>query len=286
MQTITFECETITPMFLAGADGVTPELRAPSIKGSLRFWWRAMNGHLTRDVLQEREGLIFGNTSRRSCFSIQTKLVGDLLVSSNPPVPHRGYTISAVHPATKFQVVFRITPIQSEKFNFDQEHLTSLFEISIVLGGIGKRVRRGMGSYCIKKVNGQAYQPLHDCAGILQLMQKHTQHYQSKGETIVLNHNGAMLPYPWISRIAIGQPQNNITRKISDTTHDMKSRYGNQYEPNLGHAFNGRFASPVFVSVLSDGKTPVFTFLNTVPDRDQKHIDVNIQKDFFAQINR
>ncbi|OPX29474.1 MAG: type III-B CRISPR module RAMP protein Cmr1 [Candidatus Omnitrophica bacterium 4484_171] len=46
MKTITFECETITPMFLAGADGRTPELRPPSIKGAMRFWWRAMNGHL------------------------------------------------------------------------------------------------------------------------------------------------------------------------------------------------------------------------------------------------
>jgi len=34
-------------MFLAGADGVTPELRAPSIKGAMRFWWRACNGHLS-----------------------------------------------------------------------------------------------------------------------------------------------------------------------------------------------------------------------------------------------
>ncbi len=43
MRSITFECETITPMFLARADGKTPELRPPSIKGLMRFWWRAMN---------------------------------------------------------------------------------------------------------------------------------------------------------------------------------------------------------------------------------------------------
>lgn len=34
---IIFECEVVTPMFLAGADGKTPELRAPSIKGAIRF---------------------------------------------------------------------------------------------------------------------------------------------------------------------------------------------------------------------------------------------------------
>lgn len=46
MKSITFTCEVITPMFLAGADGSTPELRPASIKGAMRFWWRAMNGHL------------------------------------------------------------------------------------------------------------------------------------------------------------------------------------------------------------------------------------------------
>ena len=41
MNTITFELETITPMFMAGADGETFELRPSSIKGDMRFWWRA-----------------------------------------------------------------------------------------------------------------------------------------------------------------------------------------------------------------------------------------------------
>ena len=60
MEKITFECEVITPMFLAGADGVTPELRAPSIKGALRFWWRALNGHLGLEEMRKEEVKIFG----------------------------------------------------------------------------------------------------------------------------------------------------------------------------------------------------------------------------------
>lgn len=64
--TITFTCETITPMFLSGADGQTPELRPPSIKGALRFWWRAMNGHLSLEELKKKEDEIFGGTEGRS----------------------------------------------------------------------------------------------------------------------------------------------------------------------------------------------------------------------------
>lgn len=60
MHTITFTCETITPMFLSGADGTTPELRAPSIKGALRFWWRAMNGDDPN--MKTEEAKLFGGS--------------------------------------------------------------------------------------------------------------------------------------------------------------------------------------------------------------------------------
>ena len=74
METITFECEVITPMFLAGADGKTPELRPPSIKGAMRFWWRAMNGHLSIEELREKESAIFGGSEgdgKKSSISIK-----------------------------------------------------------------------------------------------------------------------------------------------------------------------------------------------------------------------
>jgi CRISPR-associated protein Cmr1 len=60
MHSITFTCEVITPMFLAGPDGQTPELRPASIKGAMRFWWRAMHGNLGLDELKKKEAMIFG----------------------------------------------------------------------------------------------------------------------------------------------------------------------------------------------------------------------------------
>ncbi|PIY11177.1 MAG: type III-B CRISPR module RAMP protein Cmr1 [Flexibacter sp. CG_4_10_14_3_um_filter_32_15] len=74
LKTITFTCETITPMFLSGADGQTPELRPPSIKGALRFWWRAMNGHLSLEELKKQEAMIFGDTSNRSKIIIRNNV--------------------------------------------------------------------------------------------------------------------------------------------------------------------------------------------------------------------
>lgn len=62
MKTITFTCETITPMFLGGANPNEVELRPPSIKGALRFWWRAMHGDWDLDKLKTEEAKLFGGT--------------------------------------------------------------------------------------------------------------------------------------------------------------------------------------------------------------------------------
>ncbi|MEW6006318.1 MAG: type III-B CRISPR module RAMP protein Cmr1 [Stygiobacter sp.] len=83
MEKITFQCETITPMFLAGADGKTPELRPPSIKAAMRFWWRAMHGDLSLSDLKKDEAKIFGGSGEnegRSKFSIRIK--HDLKISN------------------------------------------------------------------------------------------------------------------------------------------------------------------------------------------------------------
>ncbi|MDD5205079.1 MAG: type III-B CRISPR module RAMP protein Cmr1, partial [Desulfobacterales bacterium] len=45
MNQLRFECEVLTPLFLGGAETrVKPELRSPSIRGALRYWYRAMLG--------------------------------------------------------------------------------------------------------------------------------------------------------------------------------------------------------------------------------------------------
>ncbi|MGQ9600679.1 MAG: RAMP superfamily CRISPR-associated protein, partial [Anaerolineae bacterium] len=45
MQRLTVTLETVTPLFLGGADPRgAPELRAPSFRGATRYWLRAALG--------------------------------------------------------------------------------------------------------------------------------------------------------------------------------------------------------------------------------------------------
>ena len=90
MHTITLQCRTVTPMF-SGNAFQKPEIRPTEIKAAMRFWWRAMNGHLPLAELKKQEVLLFGgqykeNPSdsefeiRRSSFSI--------VVEANPTISH------------------------------------------------------------------------------------------------------------------------------------------------------------------------------------------------------
>lgn len=59
-------------MFLGGADK-RAELRLPSIKGLLRFWWRATSGITDLKELKAKEENIFGSTEKKSKISLRIK---------------------------------------------------------------------------------------------------------------------------------------------------------------------------------------------------------------------
>lgn len=61
-----YEIEVVTPLFMSGADISRPELRAASIKGLLRFWWRAIHPIHNLDELKKRESAVFGSAMNDS----------------------------------------------------------------------------------------------------------------------------------------------------------------------------------------------------------------------------
>lgn len=70
----TVDLEIVTPCFLGGAQG-TAEWRAASIRGQLRWWFRAVAGAAYRGNLVEvrdAEDLLFGSTERGSLLRLRT----------------------------------------------------------------------------------------------------------------------------------------------------------------------------------------------------------------------
>jgi len=172
IEKVNYEFEVVTPMFLGGADQNEAELRVPSIKGMLRFWWRAISDKSTISDLKEEEGELFGSTDEKSKIFIKIDNP-DISVSKNlfngkkfKVETSRGtFPIDILHYLAygplnyvkgKGNVVIKEYIPAGEKFVLSIIAQKSVFEeidkaLSYLLtfGGIGAKSRNGFGSlYC------------------------------------------------------------------------------------------------------------------------------------------
>ncbi|ACF13406.1 CRISPR-associated RAMP protein, Cmr1 family [Chloroherpeton thalassium ATCC 35110] len=287
MNSITFKCEIITPMFLAGADGATPEIRPQSIKGALRFWWRALNGHLPIEELRKKEAEIFGgggDKAIRSSVIIKTshpvhdgKFYPDMLPHKENP-GHRNPQ-KAFNPQTPQSFVVKFS-LSSIKHNFDLEKLKSLFILTCLLGGLGKRSRRGFGSFRITKIKKndqidfESFEMPTTLEDILPLIHKFNTDYEinKSNNNIQLVKPSSPdrkyeIEYPYIEEIKIGsKPYSSYSDLV---TQIGKSSHDNQDKSN-GYA-TPRFASPTYVSALKrdDQYFPIITSLHYAPPQSE-----------------
>lgn len=183
-----YTIELVTPMFGGGAkagenDSITP-IRASTICGHLRFWWRATRGTRFNNVaeLRKREAEIWGDSENPSSIVVEVTLQ-----SSSTPEPygeyvwnlnaHSGIRKPKLNLTKKFcdykKLPYCLFPLQGmppkkeneepetapkktineAKFNlclFFPKNLTDDVHVAmwawINFGGIGARTRRGCGS--------------------------------------------------------------------------------------------------------------------------------------------
>ncbi len=261
MKTITFTCETITPMFLSGADGSTPELRPPSIKGALRFWWRAMNGHLSLEELKRKESEIFGGTdgdsggrSKVIIFHPKITREQDVKISTTPH--HReeycnqnnqncnyrgGRCMKAIPRDAKFyefELKLRFDENTIKESEFDK-----LVKATFLLGGFGKRARRGFGSVKISNI----YNGKNDYVTFINSISRLTT---------------SQVDYPYIQNIEIGNRKYNdyqdLLIKIGESSHTFKHN-------SLGFASGqDRLSSPIYVSVIKVTEKEYYPIITTL----------------------
>lgn len=292
MQTITFTCETITPMFLSGADGSTPELRAPSIKGALRFWWRAMNGHLGLEELKEREGQIFGDTKRRSKVIIQSPIITKIHdVHKISVTPHK-------NGGEKQPIMYDFNlNLRFDENTISKNDLIFLFKVTFLLGGLGKRSRRGFGAVNIKLAQENTY---------LFPNKKSVEDFLKSNDFLLKTNPTNTIDYPFIKETILGVQMNKILTQIGTQTHKFYkytvyslgfARKEKVREKNKIVEKNCRMASPVYISAFLDSETkkiyPIITWLYTafqsdlinIPNcEDTKAADIKVASDFIQSL--
>ncbi len=170
METLSFELELVTPMFMGGADPTGPaEFRAASLKGLLRFWFRA----LYPDKLED-EGRLFGTTEHRAPVTVRVQLAGNQEKYRLPKGSERlheyaylGYGLLKYNSQAKKNLTERPcltagarATLRLSLANYltleDKIKILRSFWALAMLGGLGARSRRGFGSFRIMASQGLA----------------------------------------------------------------------------------------------------------------------------------
>ncbi|WP_028841628.1 type III-B CRISPR module RAMP protein Cmr1 [Thermodesulfobacterium hveragerdense] len=239
MHKVEFKCEVITPMFMAGADGRTPELRPSEFKGMMRFWWRAIKAENDIPKLKKEEAEIFGGTGKgegKSKLAIKLKPL-NLISSDYWPLPHKkNFKKMCFREGSQF-----IVELAFRDKNY-QDLFSNLFILTTILGGFGGRSRRGFGSVKIIEPDLEiSYQY------ILNLLNEIGNSYKIQENKIINSKNGGQ--YPWIKEIVIFKEYEKWEKlliNIGKATHTCK-------DSSLGNS-NPRMASPIYVSVIKKNK--------------------------------
>jgi CRISPR-associated protein Cmr1 len=159
-----------TPMFLGGADPTTEaELRPASIKGALRFWWRALMWSCgAKDIfsLHKEEGSIFGSSDSgqsRVLMRLEKTLCEGYSVSDRwPPASWQHYTGYGLRdngerrflkPGQHFSVFFGMQRCSDEQRG---QVVSAVFALGL-LGGLGARSRKGWGSITLTEFDGEKW---------------------------------------------------------------------------------------------------------------------------------
>ncbi len=161
---IRLQLEVVTPLFMAGANQTgLPELRAASLKGLLRFWYRAI---YPNDVAGEQE--VFGALGARSPVSLAVAPVRPILGQVRSPdlsqYSYLGYGLIGYdrqarqsltvrpyfQPGSTFAITLSFAPGLSTAA---QEKVLRAFWALAMLGGLGSRSRRGFGAFAVTSVS-------------------------------------------------------------------------------------------------------------------------------------
>jgi CRISPR type III-B/RAMP module RAMP protein Cmr1 len=161
MKIQTYTLEFITPCFCAGADQTVAELRGSSIRGQLRWWFRALGGSAADEC--ECFGHVHGATPLASSFTARaTILDGKEEKGWENKIPNQGMgnrtyllgffcgrtgrlrTSGALAPLSKAQVILSFRRPPTEK-------LEQAIRVFFSVGALGFRTTRAAGAFFTKE---------------------------------------------------------------------------------------------------------------------------------------
>lgn len=166
MERLNAEFCIVTPCFLQGAEQSSAELRVPSVKGILRFWWRAWSyAQFAGDIekLKHKENQIFGSSDSKYG---QSRLLmrldeggfkpqgvaRDRILRNKEGLEYLSYGLDSSRRClwSSKQYNFNLRLIARNDKEIDE--IIPALKLLGMLGGVGGRVRKGFGSLTLTKI--------------------------------------------------------------------------------------------------------------------------------------
>lgn len=237
-----YRLEFITPLFSRGAYEDRPEVRPPSIRGQLHWWFRALGGNATD------EKAIFGGVHGGATSSKVVVRVSSVIgpTGSVNTLPHKGG--GQASPKAAFQIGTRFDlHLLTRHGALDkrlQPALDRTLETWLLLGTLGLRGTRAAGSF--------RWEPVPPQRGDSLLPPADFPAYESRCSKLLEN---APLRFALLGQSYSAAEQ--ARRVVSDTLggrddHQGESGLARLNHP-LGKIFDGRKTSPLRFRIVSIG---------------------------------
>ncbi len=238
MDTLQATYKVVTPLFMGGANPNTIDLRAPSFKGVLRFWFRAtaLPFLKSRPQVQQKEREFFGSTEGQARFMLSLRSEGNPNIINagqrwgDQGSAYLGYGLikhnrqtENIRPYIKEGLRFTVTIALRPKNVAQEQELVDYLTRALValglFGGMGSRSRRGFGSLSLESLlhNGQeTWTAPGDANGLRITMQNF---FASLGTL------SGQLPeysaFTALSRVSIVKTGNNPLRLLDEVGREM-----------------------------------------------------------------
>lgn len=271
------ELVSLTPVFMHGWQRLVPdrnrreaeyaELRESSIKGVLRYWWRALNMDDPHEMLR-RETELFGGTgvgdegAKKSPISLYIEARQRRHDNTREPLrPHKSeqrdrLMVKAIPSNTPFALEVSAPERAAAAF----KEVCLYLEFMLMVSGFGQRARRGGGAV---QRRGHIYSSPKDYVEqvreLLGAMGKRDDFTFFPAEGRLYRRNIPRANYPLLIGVYIGNPYANAEearRAITGAASRHNPPSNRQY---LGKVHGGRLASPLHCTVrqFGDGFRPV-----------------------------
>ncbi len=252
--------ETLTPLCSNGADKYSLEFRITELKSLMRFWWRAINTFGSVSEMKKKEGELFGSTELKSPLRIRLDSYKSHKMNNSEQKKWLN-RISGISPQSQISLIFSYSNHRVDQDQMD--YYINLLKISLILGGLGKRSRRGGGVLKLVEIDGEVCTNENvflDLQEAFENLEVNGEYNFEKNEITRKKDLPLELEsYPFLKEIVIdskGSTLKNFKQRIQRAMKQTKNiSYCMQCE---------RMACPIYLSAYGDSSDALFPIVSVL----------------------